>query len=86
MTRVSCVNDVLEITVGEQAMTLLITILLVAIPVLALIGMVVFDLYCMFTDKQHREKYGRNHDHPDRDMPLYDVGHCDDYSAGIFTW
>lgn len=46
----------------------------------------VFALYSLVTETLHRGELKRHYNHPDKDMPLYNVGHCDEYSAGVFTW
>jgi len=67
-------------------MSPIITLLIGAVPVLILAGLCSLALYCLLTDKKHREQFGPYHNHPDKDMPLYNLGHCDRYSAGTFSW
>lgn len=61
-------------------------LLLVAVPVLMLLGMFCVAVFCMFTDKARKERDGCYYNHPDHDMPLYNRGHCDSYSIGAFYW
>ena len=64
--------------------------LLYVIPVLVLVGLVgMFVLFFHYwnTDAARKKKAGNTHyNHPDKDMPLYNRGHCDRYSAGTFFW
>lgn len=63
-----------------------ISFLIGAIPVLIFASLSCLTLYCLFTDKKRRQKLGKYYNHPDKDMPLYNKGHCDRYSAGTFSW
>lgn len=62
------------------------SVILFAIPVLILLGLAGLAVYCLLTDKRRRETLGEFHNHPDKDMPLYNKGHCDRYSVGTFYW
>jgi len=56
-----------------------------AVPVLIVLGMIGMAVYCfLFSDKSHKGDV--HYTHPDKDMPLYNRGHCDSYSAGNFYW
>lgn len=61
-------------------------ILIVAIPLWIFFGLAGMAVYCLLTDKKRREKLGEYHNHPDKNMPLYNKGHCDRYSVGTFYW
>jgi hypothetical protein len=67
-------------------MSIAITFLIGAIPILVLISICAISLYCFISERLHRHELKRHYNHPDKDMPLYNVGHCDEYSAGVFTW
>lgn len=70
----------------EATMYLMGAILIGAIPALTLVGMLGLTLYYFLTEKMRQQTLGKHHNHPDKDMPLYNVGHCDGYSAGTFSW
>ena len=57
------------------------------IPALIFFGLIGLGLYCMWKEAQDK-KAGKRPvlHHPDSDLPLYNRGHCDAYSAGIFDW
>ncbi|MDR0933513.1 MAG: hypothetical protein LBM56_00265 [Burkholderiaceae bacterium] len=60
---------------------------LCAIPVLLLIGLIGLFIYCKQTDDARLKEAGHAYyNHPDKDMPLYNKGHCDRYSVGTFYW
>lgn len=62
-------------------------LLIGAIPVLILLGLIGLFVYYRKTDDVRRKTAGHEYyNHPDKDMPLYNRGHCDRYSAGTFHW
>lgn len=61
-------------------------VIMFAVPVLIGLGLVGLAIYCLLTDKKRREREGEFYNHPDKNMPLYNKGHCDRYSAGNFYW
>jgi len=59
---------------------------LAAIPALTFPGLCGLAVYCRLTDKKRRAQLGQYYNHPDKDLPLYNMGQCDRYSAGTFSW
>lgn len=58
-----------------------------AIPVLLLFALIGLFIYCRKTEKAYEQKTGHAYyAHPDKDLPLYNCGHCDRYSVGTFYW
>ncbi len=58
-----------------------------SLPVLLLFVLVGLFIYCKKTDGVRKEKAGHAYyNHPDKDLPLYNCGHCDRYSVGTFYW
>ena len=74
-------NERFKITTIKLPMS---QILIGSIPMLIFLGLAGMAIYCLLTDGQRREKLGEYHNHPDKDMPLYNKGHCDRYSVGTF--
>lgn len=67
-------------------MSYIIPLLIGAIPILTYVGMCGLALYFLTTENKAKNKLERFHNHPDKNLPLYNVGHCDRYSAGTFSW
>ena len=62
-------------------------LIVAAIPVLLFLGLIGLFIYCWKTDEERKKKAGHAYyNHPDKDMPLYNCGHCDRYSVGTFYW
>jgi len=57
-----------------------------AAPLLILASLCGLALYYLFTDKKRKLAFGQYYNHPDKELPLYNMGHCDRYSAGTFSW
>lgn len=51
------------------------------------LGLLGTGIFCLWREAQDK-KAGKRPvlHHPDSDLPLYNRGHCDAYSAGIFDW
>lgn len=63
------------------------TFFLGAIPVLLFLGMIGLFIYCLRTEETRKKQAGHAYyNHPDKDLPLYNRGHCDRYSVGTFYW
>ncbi|MBS1169130.1 MAG: hypothetical protein H6R01_48 [Burkholderiaceae bacterium] len=95
----SCLNDVIEtgfvlsicflsvcVVRTITAMLPIIPLLIGAIPVLTFASFCGIAIYCLISEKKHKQQLGKYYNHPDHDRPLYNMGHCDRYSAGTFSW
>ena len=51
---------------------------------LGLLGLFVF--YRITDDTEQKEAGVLCQEHPDKNLPLYNRGHCDRYSVGTFSW
>ncbi|MBS1186525.1 MAG: hypothetical protein H6R04_543 [Burkholderiaceae bacterium] len=68
------------------AMLPIIPLLIGAIPVLTFASFCGIAIYYLISEKKHKQQLGKYYNHPDHDRPLYNMGHCDRYSAGTFSW
>ena len=57
------------------------------IPLFVFLGMGALAFYYWKTETEElKETLDEYYNHPDKDYPLYNRGHCDRYSAGTFAW
>ncbi len=57
------------------------------IPGFLLLGLLALFMFCKMTDSTESNEAGIPcQEHPDKDLPLYNRGHCDRYSVGTFSW
>ncbi len=57
------------------------------IPVFLFFGLLGLFVFCRMTDEMETKEAGIPcQEHPDKNLPLYNRGHCDRYSVGTFSW